>query len=290
MAARGNLIARHRKVAVLIFLVAASLVMLLLSTRSLTGLPERIGLSISYVFQRGFDAVSGFFSDTVASISELRRLKENYSEAIEKLEQYEKIERGLAETQEENRRLKEQLGFAADASYRKLAARIIAKDPSNLHTTIVIDKGVKDGMRKNLPVIAYQGGMQGLVGRVTEVGMRSSIVLPLTDSSSNVAARLERGRFEGLATGQGDPDNPVILRYVKKLAKDEIQFGDLVVTSGMWRTYPPGVAIGRIGKVVEAEYKTSIEYALEPVIDFSRLEYVFVVFMDGETSEFGERP
>jgi rod shape-determining protein MreC len=286
MGVRGPLIARHRKTAVLILLLATSVVMLLLSTRSLAGLPERIGLSVSYFFQKGFDSVSNFFSQTVSSISELRRLRENYAEAIAKLEQYEKIERGIAETQEENIRLKEQLGFATESAYRKIAARIIAKDPENIHTTIVIDKGAKDGIVKNLPVVAYQDGMLGLVGRVTEVGRRSSIILPLNDPSSNVAARLERGRFEGLATGQGDPERPLILRYIKKLAMEDIQFGDLVITSGMWRTYPPGIAIGRVGKGIVAEYKTSAEYELEPVIDFSRLEYVFVVFVEG--AEDGE--
>jgi rod shape-determining protein MreC len=276
---RGGLIARHRKTGVLILLVASSLVMLLLSTRSLAGLPQRIGLTFSSLFQTGFHSVGDFFSQTADSIAELRRLKANYEAAMEKLAQYETIERGLAETRAENERLKRQLDFSSQDSLRKLSARVIAKDPGNFHTTIVIDRGVKDGLRKNLPVIAYQDGVQGLVGRVTEVGRSSSIVLPIYDQSSNVAARMERNRYEGLASGSGDIDTPLLLRYVKKLAKEDIQFGDLVVTSGMWRTYPEGIAIGRVAELLEEDYKTSVEYRLEPVIDFSRLEYVFVVFM-----------
>jgi rod shape-determining protein MreC len=282
MEGKAGVFARHRKTGVFFLLIAVGFVMLLLSTRSLAGFPERIGLSIASVFQRVFDAVSSFASQSVNSMAELRRLKKNYDEAIDKLEQYQNIERGLAETREENKRLREQLGFASDPSLQKMAARIIAKDPENIRTTLVIDKGIKQGIRKNFPVIAFQDGIQGLVGRVTEVGQTTSIVLPLYDPTSNVGARLERGRYEGLATGTGDESDGILLRYVKKLAKDDIQFGDLVVTSGMWRTYPEGIAIGRIGKIIEADYKTSIEYRVEPVIDFSRLEYVFVVFPQAE--------
>jgi rod shape-determining protein MreC len=278
MARRSGLFARYRKASVLIILIAVSIVMLLLSTRSLAGLPERVGMSIAAVFQSALDYVAVFASDTVTSIPELRRLKEDYAQAIAKLEEYQNIERGLSETRAENIRLKEQLGFATDDTMKKMAAKIIAKDPENVHTTIIVNKGAKDGVKKNFPVIAYQGGVQGLVGRVTEVGRNSSIVLPLYDPSSNIAARLERGRYEGLVTGTGEPDQPLILQYVKKLAQDDIQFGDLVVTSGMWQTYPADIAIGRIKERIQAEYKTSIEYDIDPVLDFSRLEYVFIIF------------
>jgi hypothetical protein len=67
------------------------------------------------------------------------------------------------------------------------------------------------------------------------------------------------------------------MKYVKKRAKDEAQFGDLVVTSGYESIYPPDVAIGRIKKFKTLDYETSLEVDIEPVLDFARLEYVFVI-------------
>ena len=129
-------------------LLAASLLCLTVSTRSLEGVPESVGLTILGFFQHGFFTVGQFVSDTVSSISELRRLRENYDELAAKLERYTNMERGLADLREENRRLKEQLGFTQDIGYQRIAARIVAKDPENLFSTITIDKGFRDGIAR----------------------------------------------------------------------------------------------------------------------------------------------
>ena len=245
-------------------------------------MPESLGLSILGFFQRGFAAVGGFVSDSVTSISELRKLRANYQEVTSKLERFTNIERGLADLREENKRLKEQLGYSKDIVYRRIAARIIAKDPENLYSTITIDKGVGDGIRKNMAVIAFQEGLEGLVGRVVEVGRGTSKIVPLYDSKSFVASRLASGtRTEGLVGGLGAPGDPLLMRFVKKRTKDEVQFGDLVVTTGFDSTYPADVAVGRIRKVRELEYQTSIDIELDPVMDFSRIEYVFVIRPEG---------
>jgi rod shape-determining protein MreC len=269
-------------------LLAASLLCLTVSTRSLEGVPESVGLTVLGFFQRGFSALGSFVSDTVSSIAELRRLRDNYRELAAKLERYTNMERGIAELREENKRLKEQLGFAGDISYQRIAARIVAKDPENLYSTITIDKGVGEGIRKNMPVIAFQDGIEGLVGRVAEVGRGTSKIVPLYDSRSFVAARLSGGsRTEGLVGGQGSPDEPLLMRFVKKRTKDEAQFGDLVVTTGFESVYPPEVAVGRIKKIKVLEYQTSIDIELDPVLDFSRIEYVFVVRPDSPAAGSG---
>jgi rod shape-determining protein MreC len=259
-------------------LLGASLLCLTVSTRSLEGVPESVGLTVFGFFQRGFSAVGGAVSDTIASIAELRKLRENYRELSAKIERYTNMERGLADLREENKRLKAQLGFSQEIAYQRIAARIVAKDPENLYSTITIDKGFSDGVRKNLPVIAFQDGIEGLVGRVVEVGRGTSKIVPIYDSKSFVASRLSAGsRTEGLVGGQGSPDDPLLMRFVKKRAKDEVQFGDLVSTTGYESVYPPEVAVGRIKKVRVLEYQASIDIELDPVLDFSRIEYVFVV-------------
>jgi rod shape-determining protein MreC len=259
-------------------LLASALLCLTLSTRSLEGLPESLGLTIFGFFQRGFSAVGGFVSDSVASIAELQRLRDNYRELTAKLERYTNMERGIAELREENKRLKEQLGFSQEIPYQRIAARIVAKDPENLYSTITIDKGFAEGIRKNMPVIALQDGIEGIVGRIVEVGRGTSKVVPLYDSKSFVAARFSGGsRTEGLVGGQGSPDDPLLMRFVKKRVKDDIQFGDLVVTTGYESLYPAEISVGRVKKVRVLDYLTSIDIELDPVLDFSRIEYVFVI-------------
>jgi len=279
----------HRAVAPI--LLAASLLCLTVSTRSLEGVPESLGLTVFGFFQRGFSAIGTFVSDSVSSIAELRKLRDNYHELSAKLERYTNIERGIAELRDENKRLKEQLGFSQEIAYQRIAARIVAKDPENLYSTITIDKGFGEGIRKNMPVIAFQDGIEGLVGRVVEVGRGTSKIVPLYDAKSFVAVRLSGGsRSEGLVGGQGSPDDPLLMRFVKKRAKDEIQFGDLVVTTGFESVYPAEIAVGRVKKVRVLDYQTSIDIDLDSVLDFSRIEYVFVVrpWVNGTGSVFPE--
>lgn len=283
---RGRIRERVSRAAPLV-LVVASLLSLVISTRSLAGLPERAGLTVLGFFQRGFSLIGDFVSGTMRSIAELKRLRQDYETIAAELERFGRLERDFVDIRAENERLREQLGYGELLPYERIASRIVAKDPGNLYATMVIDKGVVEGVRKNMPVIAYQDGVEGLVGRVLEVGRGTSIIVPLYGGDSWVATRLTKTRYEGMVSGTGSPDEPLLMRYVKKRAKEEVQFGDLVVTTGYESIYPEEIAVGRVRAFIAPDYQTSIDIELDPVIDFSRLEYVFVIHRSGNASIAG---
>jgi len=266
-------------------LLVSSLLCLVISTRSLTELPETVGASFLGFFQKGFSAVGTFVRDTATAIGELKRLRGDYDSLLERTKTLDRLERDYADLRAENERLKEQLGFSTTTAFTRLPARIIGKDPGNLYATIMIDKGTSDGIRKNMPVTAWQDGVEGLVGRVIEAGQGVSIVVPLYDRSSAVSARLAKSRYEGLLTGQGGIEDSLLMRYVRKRALDEAQNGDLVVSSGIGSLYPPDLALGRIKRIRDLEYQPSLDIEVEPILDFSRLEYVFVATRSGPEAE-----
>lgn len=259
------------------FLLAASLLSLIISTRSLLGLPERVGLTITGFFERGFSSVGTFVEDTALSIRSLRQLRKDYEGLLAKTQEMEKIQRDYAALAAENDRLRNQLAFAETIPTPEIPAQVIGKDPGNLYSTITIDKGIEAGIRKNMPVIAWQDGTKGLVGRVVEAAQGTSVVVPLYDASSYVAARLAKSRFEGLLVGMGSEGEVLGLNYVSKQALDETQPGDLVVSSGLDSLYPSNLALGRVKSISKPEYKTSLDISVEPILDFSRIEYVFVL-------------
>ncbi len=250
---------------------------LLISTRSFVLNVGELGLSLFSGVRGVVTAVSSFASRTVLSVTELANLRKQYAELLVRMERYESLERDAADIRRENLRLREQLGFAETLRYRYVSARIIGRDPDNLFSAFVIDKGVKHGIKRNMTVIAYQDGIQGLVGKVVQVGRTESLVMPVYDANAFVAARLVESRYEGIVSGQGSADLPLLMRYIKKRAKEELHFGDAVATSGMGGIYPKDLVIGRVSKILFQEYATSIEVELESAIDFSRIEYVFAV-------------
>ncbi len=268
---------KHKKGVTFAVLIVISFLFLMFSTKSVVLKPKEIGLSFFSLFQTAFTKTGGWISSTVNSIGELNRLKAEYDKAKERLRNFDLMERDNLNLKQENLRLKEQLGFKESLQYRHITAEVIGKDPENLYSTIVINKGSRDGIKKDMPVIAYQDGFQGLVGKTMNVGINATAVLPLYDRACFVSARFHRSRYEGIINGMGISDEKLIMRYIKKRAKNEIQYGDLIVTSGLNSLYPKDIYIGRVKGISAKEYDTSLEVELEPIIDFSKLEYVFVI-------------
>ena len=66
-------------------------------------------------------------------------------------------------------------------------------------STITINKGFRQGVKNGMPVVAWQGDIEGLVGKVVSVGAGSAQVLPLYDPGCLVSARVDSTRDEGLA-------------------------------------------------------------------------------------------
>lgn len=250
---------------------------LLFSTRSFVIDVRDVGFSLFSGLRGAIHGVTSSVQKTILSIEELRRLKQEYDQLSKQLERYEQLARSAADIEQENINLKKQLDFSQNLVYKHIPAQIIGKDPDNLFSSFVIDKGIKEGIKKNMAVIAFQDGIQGLVGLVVQVGRHESMVMPVYDANSFVSARFAQSLYEGIVSGQGDANSPLIMKYIKKRAKDEIQYGDRIVTSGLGGVYPKGIEIGRVSKIIFQEYETSLTVELESAIDFSRLEYVFVI-------------
>jgi rod shape-determining protein MreC len=161
-----------------------------------------------------------------------------------------------------------------------IPAELTGRDPNNLFSAFVINKGSRSGVAVNMPVIAYHDGTQGLVGKVVYSGAFESLVMPLYDVSCFVSSRLSESRYEGIVEGRGSPEASLLMRFIMKRARNEINIGDMVVSSGIGGIYPAGINLGRVSRINYQENELSMEVELLPAVDFSRLEYVFVIAGD----------
>lgn len=259
-----------------VVLLAVSLIFLSISTKAVNRLPE-LGSALSGSVQVVFSSIGNFFRNTVFSIGELADLHDQYDSLVKKMDEYSAMERDFTALQAENARLREQLGFAQSVTSIKTPAEIIARDPSNIYSSYTINKGTSAGVVHNMSVVAFQNGTEGLVGKIFEARQNSSIVIPMYDQRFFVSARFSGSRTTGLVNGQGNEDDPLVMRYVSKMNAADVQKGDVVVTSGLDSIFPPDLAIGRVKEVVMPNYGSSAVIYLEPAINFSKLEYLFVV-------------
>jgi rod shape-determining protein MreC len=147
---------------------------------------------------------------------------------------------------------------------------VIGVDPNPYLDYITINVGSQHGVNIGDPVV---GAGAGLVGRVAEVGPRTSKAQLLTDADSGVAVLLQTSRVTGLVVGQ--PDGTLRMKYIPQ--DEEIETGDIVLTSGLGGVMPKGLVVGQVATVEGMDYELHKEAVVEPAIDFKRLEIVLVI-------------
>lgn len=238
---------------------------------------KNIGFSIISTIEKGCNYVYTSVSNTINAVSELKQVKKDYNELVLKLEKYEEMQRSNADIKKENQRLKEQLDFAVSLDEKNIPAQIISRNLDSVYSYLTIDKGSVNGIKKGMPVIAFQNGNNGLVGKVVQVGTFTSQIIPVYNIDNMVSARILNTRDLGLVNGLGSQDQPLKLKYIRKSVIDSLKYGDIIVTSGENDNYMKDIPIGSISLIKNNNYDTSLDIELTPIIDFARLENVVVV-------------
>jgi rod shape-determining protein MreC len=148
-----------------------------------------------------------------------------------------------------------------------LGSRVIATSAGTASATVMLDRGAKDGIKKNMGVITPEG----VVGKVVEVYEDTTEVLLLTDKDSGVGAMLGDSRIQSPVGGTGEP--LLAMKYVSN--DDAVTVGERVVTSGMDKIFPRDLPIGTITEIkAGTPFKT---IRVRPSADLSRLEEVIVL-------------
>jgi rod shape-determining protein MreC len=148
-----------------------------------------------------------------------------------------------------------------------LMARVIGASAGTASRTVEIDRGERDGVRRNMAVITPDGA----VGKIIEVYRDNAQVLLLTDKDSGAGAMLLATRIQSPVKGNGDPT--LSMSYVAN--DDAVNVGDKVVTSGMDKIFPRDVPVGTVTEVKPgATFKT---IRVKPAANLERLEEVIVL-------------
>lgn len=245
---------------------------------------SRVGFSILSSVERGAFMVTDGVKNCVNAVNELFRLRNEYNHLVSRLDEFEEMRRSNADVRRENERLRELLGFSQSLTEENYPAQIIARDIDRVYASIVINKGSVHGIGKNMPVIAYQNGMMGLVGKITQVGRYTSTILPVYNLNCTVSARVQSTRDIGLVTGMGVSDQPLSLQYIRRRVLENLHYGDVIVTSGENDNYLPDIPIGTIREIRVIDYSSSLDIDIESAIDFSRLENVVVLNPNSQDS------
>jgi rod shape-determining protein MreC len=148
-----------------------------------------------------------------------------------------------------------------------LAARVIGTGADTGSQTVDLDRGERDGIRRNMGVITPDG----VVGKVIESYRDTAQVQLLTDKYSGVGAMLADSRIQSPVGGTGEP--LLSMKYIP--TDDTVSVGEHVVTSGMDRIFPRDLPVG-----IVTEIKTGRPFQqvrVRPAANLQRLEEVIVL-------------
>ena len=202
------------------------------------GTAVRLKLAIGSIFLPLFGVTGGAqqaaakAGDTLLPKSELIHA----NEALRRQNQELRVQAiQAAETLRENTRLRQLVGWKEKSLWKLKLARVIARDPANWWRTVQIDRGSLDNLRENLPVLTPDG----LIGRVSAVGLTSSRVVLIGDPNCKVPATiLGENPESGIITSAGQFDGSYVnLTYLANAGypanRANLKPGQSVVTSGL---------------------------------------------------------
>lgn len=224
--------------------------------------------------QKGINIVGNYISDKMdnfKNINELLDENESLKEQINVLTYENKM---LLQDKYELDGLRELYELDKKyLDYPKVAARVISKDPGNWYSVFTIDKGTKDGLQKDMNVLAGNG----LVGIITEAYYNYSVVRSIIDDKSYVSAMFLKTSDTCMIQGDLKLMDEGKIR-VELINKDiEINDGYEVVTSHISPNFLQGILIGYVSDIVLDSSNMTRTALLTPAVDFEHLEEVLII-------------
>jgi rod shape-determining protein MreC len=189
--------------------------------------------------------------------------------------------RELTAGEAETKRLRRLLGLRDTIAHETVSALVVGKDTTEyfrvMHVT-VDNPGV--GVQEKMPVIS----LEGAVGTVRRVAGDKVDVQLTVDSGFGADVIVERTGARGFVRGVGERSRYLVrVEYVQR--SEEVDVGDLLLTSGFGCHFPKGIAVAKVTRVVKRDFGIYQTVEAEPTVDFSRLEEVLIVLTDPKDCE-----
>lgn len=222
-------------------------------------------------------AISGFGGSAASVIDENVSLRNVYRENEELSKRVEELTAENNRLKNENlelERLRELYSLSQSyGDYPTVAARVISRDSQKWFDVFRIDKGMADGISKDMNVIG--GG--GLIGIVTEVGANYATVRSIIDEDSNVYAMSQYSSDACLVKGNVSSYESGMIDLANIDKNAMFNDGDAVVTSNLSTKFLPGILIGYASDITVDSRHLTKSGKLIPVADFSDIQEVLVI-------------
>lgn len=206
-----------------------------------------------------------YFSSTLADIKNLKKENEKLKLDVQTLRAENAI---LKELKGENETLKQSLGLGLEKEFKLTMARVSGKDISQDY--LLIDKGGRDGLKKDLTIITSQ---RTLLGKISEVYDDFSRVNLISDKNMAFDAKDQESEVVGVVKGKGHFQ----LFFDLIPQEKEMKEGDSMVTVSLGGIFPGGILLGHIAKISKSALEPFQQVEIKPSFDIKNLDVIFVI-------------
>lgn len=225
-------------------------------------------------------AVGGYFSKKITNIDRFFSLageNDMLTHRVAELEQTLERERELLADYTEASWQMQMQGSDDDLHYIYYPARVASMTISHLRNYIVLDKGERDGIKKNMGVITPD---KNLVGYIISCSERYSVAMPVINTEFTMGGCLSMTNYTCSLRWTGDSPYHVSIIDVSTYAQPEVGMPVEVWSERL----PEGVIVGHIEEFEHNAAKTAYSARLRLAVDMSALDNVLIV----ENTHYGE--
>lgn len=253
-----------KKILIIIAVFAAIIFLLNLFQHDVRNLFYSFSMPSQKILWQQGNGVFGFFNSIVKSgnlqkeINALKNENQNFVSRLVLLEDLKK----------ENETLRTALEIGLEKEFKIIPTQIISKDNST--DIIVIDRGARDGVSKNMPLINAQ---KALFGKVVEVYDNFSKVMLISGKNSSFDGAILGKDVPGLVKGAGD------LKAIFDLIPNDkkLSENDIIISSGLGGIFPKNLLVGKVKKVNKSDLEPIQKADIEPFFNITGNDILFLI-------------
>ena len=228
-------------------------------------------LSLSLIFNSNYFHKSKFiiFSNGITNYT---------NEVFENINWYFELKKINSSLVEENLILKNQLEkFIEKSSIDSLEnvafqyqnAKVISNNLSSIKNNLVINKGIKHGLKNEMGVISSTG----IVGIINRTSKNYSSVMSVLNTETKINAKVKRTSHFGTLEWNGLSNRELLLNDIPETA--DIKIGDSIITGGMSLIFPEGINIGVVSEIMKQEKfnDTVIKFHINNQVKITNIEF-----------------
>lgn len=202
-------------------------------------------------------------SQMAQNFQNYKRLYDQNQELRNELQKMRSWREAALQLEQENARLLDLNKVKLNPKLNYISGKILVDSGNIFRQSAIINLGSLDGIVEGW---AAMDGL-GLVGRISGVGKKTSRVLFLTDTSSNVPVLIKPSNQRAILSG----DNSIQPNLLFIENNKQIQPGDRILTSGDGGVFPANLLIGQVSLNNLNQFKAQLS------ANFSGLEYLRII-------------